>query len=113
MPKEARTVEQLKAKIEEHTGRVPVTNDHDKLTAKLAELEQRKADGRAAERDYASSADPTVILTVSMHKSAKAATVRIAGGERMPVSQLVRTALHEFAQKRGYKDELQHLVEED
>lgn len=110
--KDKPTVEQLKARIQEHTGRVPVSNDPEKLAAKLAELDRRKADGVAAEREYTTAADPTVVLAVSMHQSAKAATVRIAGGERLPVSALVRAALREFAQKRGYKDELQHFEED-
>lgn len=110
MPKT--NVEQLKDRIEGHTGRRPVSNDPEYLATRLADLDRRRVDSDAAEKEMVTTADPTVVMTISMHQSTKAATVRIAGGERMNISELVRVALREFAQKRGYKDELQHFKED-
>lgn len=78
-------------------------------TPTATEIKRRKADGKRAADRYS---DHTVVLSVSMHGATKDATLRIAGGESIGVSELVRRAVAEYARARGYNNELEHFNEE-
>lgn len=101
-------IDLMKHEIAKLTGLEPKSLDEAYLARRLAALRQRKTDGRKAEKRYG---DASVVVAVSMHAAIKDAIVRIAGGEKVGVSELVRLAVAEYAQKRGYKNELAHFEE--
>lgn len=100
-------VKELRAAIRKITGRAPVSHDVDYLEKRLGDLRRRDRDGRDAADRYM---DSTTVLSISMHGAAKDATTRIAGGETLGVSELVRRALKEYAEKHGYASEVQHFA---
>lgn len=101
-------IDEIRRQIAGLTGKTPKSRDLDYLARKLAELRKRRRDASKAEDRHAerSTDDPSEVLSVSMPRSAKLATIRIAGGELVGVSELVRRAVGEYAAKRGYKAEL-------
>ncbi len=99
-------IETMKLEIAKLTGRQPASLDETYLSRRLASLKQRKVAGKKAVDRYN---DSTTVLSVSMPGAAKDATIRIAGGEQVGVSELVRRAVAEYAQKRGYADEISHF----
>lgn len=101
-----KTINALRDGIHEITGRYPVSEDREYLERRLAELEKRHDDGEAAGDRYK---DSTTVLSVSMRGAAKDATIRIAGGEKVSVSELVRRSLAMYASKYGYGTEVEHF----
>ncbi len=108
------TIAELRASIAKHTGKIPKSEDVDYLARRLASLNKRKRSANQAEgrhADKSTTDDPSEVLSVSMPGTVKLAVIRIAGGEQMGVSQLVRRALGEYASRRGYGAEAQHFEE--
>lgn len=103
MSKTATATTTLQAAIAEITGKTPQSTEVEYLERRLASLKKRKSNGRKAATRYSES---TIVLSVSMHGAAKNATIEIAGGEKIGISELVRRAVAEYAARRGYKPNL-------
>lgn len=109
MTTKKQTVTEMRSEIRSITGRLPISRDPEFLASRLADLKKRERDSASAVEKYA---EPWSNMSISMHVSARDATRRIAGGESVGVSELVRRAMREYAIKHGYAAEVSHFGEE-
>lgn len=92
------SVLQMQSAITALTGKVCVSKNPKHLKQRLDDLVASKNAG-----DHA--AETTTVMSVSMHGKAKAAARRMSANLPGGVSELVRTALREWALNNGHKAE--------
>lgn len=96
------TVDEMRTAIAALTGRPCVSKNATHLRKRLDDLRSNQAAAKKAQ-------GTTTVVSISMHGRAKAAAVRIAHGEGIGVSELVRKALADYAQRNGHKGEVSNF----
>lgn len=107
MPNDDDEIHALREEIAKISTIRPTSTDLAYLTRRLADLKRQKS--KPKRRRAPTSDEPNVVTSVSMPRAAQAATLRIADGEKLGRSDLIRRALAEYAAKHGYKAEIVHF----
>ncbi len=103
----AKALAKIRTQVAKLSGRVPVSRDIAYLTNRLADMKKAKALGEDVRHRYGHA---SVITSVSMPAPARDSMLRMASGELMNVSELVRVALGEWAKRNGYGDEVDNFL---